>query len=160
MTTLRTRMDNDMLVRGRAERTREAYLAAITRLARFYHRPPDQLSPAEVQAYVVHMLREEHLAVRLSSRRSLEHLQHRRAGVPVPQPRDPRPPGADLHDPGAEAAEDAPRDPQSRGGPARDREHRHFGLLANRGRTAKLARCRALLAAVPPTAPTGPEPFG
>ncbi len=62
MTTLRTRMDNDLLVRGRAERTREAYLAAITRLARFYHRPPDQLSPAEVQAYVVHMLREEHLA--------------------------------------------------------------------------------------------------
>ena len=37
---------------------------------------------------------------------------------------------------------------------------RHFGLLANRGRTAKLARCRALLAAVPPTAPAGPEPFG
>ena len=37
---------------------------------------------------------------------------------------------------------------------------RHFGLLANRGRTATLARYRALLAAVPPTAPAGPEPFG
>ena len=35
---------------------------------------------------------------------------------------------------------------------------RHFGLLANRGRTAKLARCRALLTAVPPTAPAAPEP--
>jgi hypothetical protein len=35
---------------------------------------------------------------------------------------------------------------------------RHFGFPANRGRTAKLARCRALLAAVPPTAPAGPEP--
>jgi hypothetical protein len=35
---------------------------------------------------------------------------------------------------------------------------RHFGLLANRGRTATLARCRALLAAVPPEAATGPEP--
>jgi hypothetical protein len=35
---------------------------------------------------------------------------------------------------------------------------RHFGFLANRGRTAKLARCRALLAAVPPEAATGPEP--
>jgi site-specific recombinase XerD len=55
-------MDNAMLVRGMAERTRETYLAAITRLARHYHRPPDQLSPAEVQAYLVHMLREEHLA--------------------------------------------------------------------------------------------------
>ncbi len=30
--------------------------------------------------------------------------------------------------------------------------------LANRGRRAKLARCRALLAAVPPTAPAAPEP--
>jgi Putative transposase len=35
---------------------------------------------------------------------------------------------------------------------------RHFGLLANRGRTAKLARCRALLAVGPPPAPAGPEP--
>jgi hypothetical protein len=34
---------------------------------------------------------------------------------------------------------------------------RHFGFLANRGRTAKLARCRALLAVPPPT-PTVPEP--
>mgnify|MGYP001610871456 FL=1 len=33
---------------------------------------------------------------------------------------------------------------------------RHFGFLANRGRTAKLARCRALLAAAPP--PAAPEP--
>jgi hypothetical protein len=35
---------------------------------------------------------------------------------------------------------------------------RHFGLLANRGRAAKLARCRALLAVVPPEAPAAPEP--
>lgn len=62
MTDLRTRMDNDMLVRGMAERTRETYLAAVTRLARHYRRPPDGLSPAEIQAYLVHMLREEHLA--------------------------------------------------------------------------------------------------
>jgi hypothetical protein len=34
---------------------------------------------------------------------------------------------------------------------------RHFGFLANRGRTAKLARCRALLAVSSP-APTTPEP--
>ena len=51
-----------MLVRGMAERTREAYLAAVARLARHYRRAPNQLSPAEVQAYLVHMLREEHLA--------------------------------------------------------------------------------------------------
>ena len=35
---------------------------------------------------------------------------------------------------------------------------RHFGFLANRGRTAKLARCRVLLAAQPPVTPVAPEP--
>jgi len=35
---------------------------------------------------------------------------------------------------------------------------RHFGFLANRGRTSKLARCRALLAAVPPEPPAPAEP--
>ncbi len=34
---------------------------------------------------------------------------------------------------------------------------RHFGLLANRGRRAKLARCRELLAAGPPKPPAPPE---
>ena len=34
MRQLRVQMDNAMLVRGLAERTRETYLAAITRLAR------------------------------------------------------------------------------------------------------------------------------
>ncbi len=34
---------------------------------------------------------------------------------------------------------------------------RHFGLLANRGRTAKLARCRELLAAPAPAGPATPE---
>ena len=35
---------------------------------------------------------------------------------------------------------------------------RPFGVLANRTRTVKLARCRALLAAGPPPAPAAPEP--
>ncbi len=34
---------------------------------------------------------------------------------------------------------------------------RHFGLLANRGRAAKLARCRELLAAPSPEVPLAPE---
>jgi len=34
---------------------------------------------------------------------------------------------------------------------------RHFGLLANRGRTTKLARCRALLAAPSPPVAAAPE---
>jgi hypothetical protein len=35
---------------------------------------------------------------------------------------------------------------------------RHFGFLANRGRTAKLARCRELLTAGPSEAPPASEP--
>ncbi len=35
---------------------------------------------------------------------------------------------------------------------------RHFGFLANRGRRAKLAQCRALLAAGPSPGPAAPEP--
>ncbi len=58
MTELRRRMDEDMVARGFAERTRESYLWAVTGLARFYHRPPDRISDEEVQAYLVHLLRE------------------------------------------------------------------------------------------------------
>ena len=58
MTELRRRMDDDMVARGFAERTRESYLWAVTGLARFYRRPPDQISDEEVQAYLVHLLRE------------------------------------------------------------------------------------------------------
>ena len=36
MTELRRRMDDDMLVRGMADRTRESYLWAVSGLARFY----------------------------------------------------------------------------------------------------------------------------
>ena len=58
MTELRRRMDDDMVARGFAERTRESYLWAVTGLARFYRRPPDRISDEEVQAYLVHLLRE------------------------------------------------------------------------------------------------------
>ena len=58
MGELRTRMDNDMIVRGRADRTRASYLAAVARLARFYRRSPDQLSHGEVQAYLLHLIKD------------------------------------------------------------------------------------------------------
>ena len=58
MTELRRRMDDDMLARGFADRTREAYLWAVTGLARFYRRSPDQISDAEIQAYLVHLIRD------------------------------------------------------------------------------------------------------
>ena len=58
MTELRRRMDDDMLARGFADRTRESYLWAVTGLARFYHRAPDRISDAEVQAYLVYLIRD------------------------------------------------------------------------------------------------------
>ncbi len=62
MSELRTRMDNDMLLRGMAERTRESYVAAVARMARFYRRSPEQITEQEVQAYLLHMIREEKLS--------------------------------------------------------------------------------------------------
>jgi integrase/recombinase XerD len=58
MTELRRRMDEAMIVRGLADRTREAYLWAVTGLAKFYHRSPDQISDAEVQTYLLHLIRD------------------------------------------------------------------------------------------------------
>ena len=55
MTELRRRMDDDMMVRGMAKRTREA---AVTGLAKHYRRSPDQISDDEVQAYLLHLIRD------------------------------------------------------------------------------------------------------
>ena len=97
MTELRNRMDNDLLVRGMADRTRETYLAAVTRLARHYRRPPDQLCPQEVQAYLVHMLREEKLAwstcsIAVHAFRFLSHttLGRPEATFTIPGPKQPQ----------------------------------------------------------------------
>src|SRR5476649_2059569 len=62
MTELRRRMDEDMIVRGMADRTRESYLWAVTGLATFYHRSPDQISEGEVQAYLLHLIRDRQRA--------------------------------------------------------------------------------------------------
>ncbi|MBI2371541.1 MAG: hypothetical protein HYV08_15140 [Deltaproteobacteria bacterium] len=49
MTERRRRMDHDRLVRGMAERTREACIAAGARVARPDRRSPDQRSPGRSQ---------------------------------------------------------------------------------------------------------------
>ena len=51
-----------MEVRGLAKRTRETYLAAVTGLAKHYHRSPDRISDEEVQAYLLHLIRDRHRA--------------------------------------------------------------------------------------------------
>ena len=58
MRELRQRMTDDMVVRRMAEKTQEAYLGAVAGVARFYRRSPDQLTDEEVQAYLLHLIRD------------------------------------------------------------------------------------------------------
>lgn len=58
MRALRQRMTDDMVVRRMSERTQEAYLAAVAALARYYRRSPDQITDDEIQAYLLHLIRD------------------------------------------------------------------------------------------------------
>jgi site-specific recombinase XerD len=58
MGILRTRMEQDLVLRGRSEHTRRAYLRAVADLARDHHRSPDQLSDSEVQQYLRYLIEE------------------------------------------------------------------------------------------------------
>jgi site-specific recombinase XerD len=62
MGALRKQMEADMVVRGLAYRTREAYVESVAKLAKFYGRRPDQISESEVQRYLLHLLQERKLA--------------------------------------------------------------------------------------------------
>jgi site-specific recombinase XerD len=56
------KMLDALMLRGMAARTQEAYIDAVSRLARHYGRGPDKLTAEEVQQYLLHLLRERHLA--------------------------------------------------------------------------------------------------
>jgi integrase/recombinase XerD len=62
MTPLRQQMIDQMTVRGMAETTKRAYLQAVTGIAKYYRRPPDQLNEREVQQYLLHLIQERGLA--------------------------------------------------------------------------------------------------
>jgi len=62
MKTLREQMDDAMILRGFATRTRGSYLAAVRALAKYYHRSPDLLTPEELQAYLLHLIVKRKLA--------------------------------------------------------------------------------------------------
>lgn len=70
MTPLRQRMLDAMILRGFAPRSQDVYLGAVIRLSQHYNRSPDLLSDDQIQAYLLHLLKERHLArssVNLSS---------------------------------------------------------------------------------------------
>ena len=62
MTPLRQRMQDAMLQRGFAARTQESYIDAIARMAKHYRRDPATCSADEVQAYLLHMVKDRHLS--------------------------------------------------------------------------------------------------
>jgi len=55
MTPLRWKMIDDMQAAGLAAETQTVYLRAVAALAGYYRRAPDQLSEAEVRAYLLHL---------------------------------------------------------------------------------------------------------
>ena len=62
MTPLRQRMQDAMVQRGFAARTQETYIDAIARMAKHYRRDPATYSAEEVQAYLLHMVKDRHLS--------------------------------------------------------------------------------------------------
>ena len=62
MTELRQRMDDAMVLRGFALRTRDTYLACVSGLAKYYHCSPDRLNAGQIQAYLLHLITEKKLA--------------------------------------------------------------------------------------------------
>lgn len=56
MTDLRKRMPEDMQLHGYAERTMASYAAAVSLLARHYHRPPDQLGEDDIRNFFLHLI--------------------------------------------------------------------------------------------------------
>lgn len=62
MTALRQRMDDAMVLRGFALRTRESYLSCVAALAKHYRCSPDRLNAEQVQAYLLYLIQERKLA--------------------------------------------------------------------------------------------------
>lgn len=62
MTELRQRMIEAMVVRGFAQRTQDAYVDAIRRMAKHYRRDPAGYTAQQVQDYLIHMVREQGLS--------------------------------------------------------------------------------------------------
>jgi site-specific recombinase XerD len=55
-------MIDDMTLRGMAAKTQDAYQRAVSGLAAHYHRSPERITDREVQAYLLHLMRERKLS--------------------------------------------------------------------------------------------------
>ena len=61
MTRLRKMMLEELERRNYTETTTRAYIHTIEDFASYFHRPPDQLGPAEIRQYVAHLFRDRKL---------------------------------------------------------------------------------------------------
>jgi integrase/recombinase XerD len=57
-TVLRQRMHQDLQLAGLAEGTQKMYLRAVRQLAAHFHKPPDQITEAEVREYLLYLKNE------------------------------------------------------------------------------------------------------
>lgn len=62
MGILRDRMIEEMELRNFSPATQKSYLYAVTRLARYYRRPPDQLDKEQIRSYLLHLTVERKLS--------------------------------------------------------------------------------------------------
>ncbi len=62
MGKLRDRMIEEMTLRNFSAATQKSYLYAVTRLAKYYGKVPDQLSKEDIRAFLVHLLAERKLS--------------------------------------------------------------------------------------------------
>ncbi|MCJ7702018.1 MAG: site-specific integrase [Anaerolineales bacterium] len=62
MTELRKRMIEDLQLRGMAVRTQEAYVLAVRQLAKYYQKPPDQLTDDDLREYFLYLMNERKVA--------------------------------------------------------------------------------------------------
>ncbi|MDY0040230.1 MAG: site-specific integrase [Desulforhabdus sp.] len=58
MTELRRKMAEEMQLRGLSPQTQQSYIDAVRGLAKFYHRPPDQLGQEEIRNFFLHLINE------------------------------------------------------------------------------------------------------
>ena len=62
MSELSQRMDDAMVMRGFADRTRESYLMCVRALAKYYWLSPDKLDTQQLQGYLLYLINQKKLA--------------------------------------------------------------------------------------------------
>jgi len=62
MIPLRQKLIDEIQLRGFSPHTQDSYVRSVAGLARFYHRPPDQIGDEDIKAYLLHLLRDQKLA--------------------------------------------------------------------------------------------------